>query len=147
MPLFFQPPAPAQRAALAAWLIVLTATFAVRFPLKSLAQLRETGDRDQITAGMSRFAALKPYLRPSDSIGYLRGPSADASRQPPEDGRRALAQNALLPHIVERSTGAALVIFDSDDPQAEPAQARREGWSLVVDAGNGLRLYRTSGGR
>lgn len=143
MPLFPIRITPTQRLSLAVWIIVLGAVPAVRFPLKSLAEIRESNGQHEIATALQQFAALAPALPPGERVGYLNGRAGNGSDASSGQGRRALAQHALLPRVIERSSETPWVIFDSDNPQAAPPRAVDGRWLRIADTGTGVSLYRT----
>ena len=92
----------------------------------------------------ARFAALQPFVTDKPSLGYLtEGRHLDPQRVDLAK-RLYMAQFALAPSIVERRTDRPWVIFDSDTPEAVPEIATREGWTLVTDLRDGIKLFRTA---
>ncbi len=95
---------------------------------------------------LSRYEPLLTSLPERDRLGFLSQSSPDC---PPliALNRLQLARYAVVPCLLEDGHGCELVIFDSDDAHAVPEHAIRENWELVANAGNGLKLYRTSGAK
>jgi len=84
-----------------------------------------------------RFAVLKTALPQQGVVGYI-GESGNAAL-----GQYYLAQYALAPLVVDRSTNHSLVI--GNFPMAQPALPPE--LHLVKDFGNGVLLFANEGAR
>lgn len=85
-----------------------------------------------------RFAPLKSRLPPQGVVGYI-GEAGDSAT--PD---YYLAQYALAPLVVDRSTGHDFVVgnFPASTPASPPP-----GLHLVVDFGHGVLLFRSEDAR
>jgi len=97
------------------------------------------------SAMIPRFEPLGQWLPEATSTGYLLD-EENADMQTHFPGSRfPLARYALSPRMIRRTTDCPLVIVDADRPETPPKIARQQGWTLVADLHNGVRLYRTRG--
>jgi hypothetical protein len=108
---------------------------------------RDVPKPGEIGPFVARFEPLRPMLPEGSVTGFVLDREHAAPHPPHPEARFALAQYALCPRVVEELPLHELVIVDSDAPATPPAVARQCGWDLVADLGNGVRLYRTRGGR
>ena len=136
---------PPQRRIRAATLLIAICALGSTRALPRAVQLSQADPTPDATAALvARFEAIKPHVRKQISLGYL----SDARHLDPRRSsllkRLYLAQFALAPRIVERTTHREFVIFDSDRPEVTPDIATLEGWKLVVDLHNGVKLFRTA---
>jgi len=136
---------PPQRRIRAATLLIAICALGSARALPRALQLAQADPKPDATAALvARFEAIKAHVREQTSLGYL----SDARHLDPRRSallkRLSLAQFALAPRIVERTTNREFVIFDSDRPEATPDIATLEGWKLVADLQNGVKLFRTA---
>ena len=97
------------------------------------------------SAMIPRFEPLAQWLPEEAEAGYLLDEeNADLKTHAPAS-RRSLALYTLSPRIIRPTTDCPLVIVDSDRPETPPKIAGQQGWTLVADLHNGVRLYRTRG--
>ena len=111
-----------------------------------LSSLREQGNplaRYTPSAMIPRFEPLGQWLPEATSAGYLLDEeNADLQTHNP-GSRLSLAMYTLSPRIIRQTTACPLVIVDGDRPETPPKIAEQQGWTLVADLHNGVRLYRT----
>jgi hypothetical protein len=91
----------------------------------------------------ARFEPLAAWLPEGTVTGFvIDGAHTDSKRLHP-DGRFGLAQYALSPRLLDAWTPHALMIVDADDPEAMPEMAVRQGWTLLANLHNGVKLFST----
>jgi hypothetical protein len=94
-------------------------------------------------AMIPRFEPLGQWLPNATGAGYLLDEEhADLQTHNP-GSRLSLALYTLSPRMIRQTTACPLVIVDADRPDTPPKIAREQGWTLVADLHNGVRLYRT----
>lgn len=102
--------------------------------------------RDQdISRYEQRFEAAKRILPEYGVIGY-RSDCNDITDINCLAGFY-LAQYAVSPVILDRSPGHALILgnYSSADPTELESESNTDGMSLLMDSGNGIKLYRMDG--
>jgi hypothetical protein len=124
-------------------LIVFGALGSARALPRAVQQYQADAKPDATVPFVARFEALKPFAERSPSLGYLTVSQHLDPQRSDLVQRLYLAQFALAPHVIERRIDRDLVIFDSDRPEVTPQIAEREGWILVADLHNGVKLFRT----
>jgi len=129
------------RVVVAVGLIAIAAFSNLRMPIKTFGQLARGPTDGDAETYLARGRRLAPHLPPKGGIGYIAAPARLQTRTPLQGGRLTLLQHALAPRMIERFSGQSLVIFDCDEPTASPAVEVSEGWRLVVDLGDGLKLF------
>jgi hypothetical protein len=92
---------------------------------------------------IARFQPLAAWLPEGTMTGFVIDEAHTDSKRLHPDGRLGLAQYALSPHLLDPWRPRALVIVDSDDPEAMPEMAVRQGWTLIVNLHNGVKLFST----
>ena len=135
-----------QRAGLAVVLLVACALGNVRFLWRLTKQHRQGLEANTFVQFMHRVEPLRDALPPHGTLGYLSQPAPDCERLLGLN-RFSLLLYAVTPCWLERTQTHEYLLFDADDPQAAPPAAAEQGWTLVADAGNGLKLYRTRAAR
>jgi hypothetical protein len=112
-----------------------------------LKQYRRGLESNPFVQFLARVEPIRAALPSSGTIGYLARPAADCEVTLAAN-RFGLLVYALTPCWLDRSADGPSIheycLFDADDPQAVPPQARELGWTVIADAGNGLKLYRTA---
>jgi hypothetical protein len=88
-----------------------------------------------------RYEAVRAALPPGGEVGYVED---EPGGEGDDVERHFLTQYALAPAVVVEGPEAPLVLVNGR-PEREPDAARSGGWRLLVDAGNGVRLYRREG--
>jgi hypothetical protein len=108
--------------------------------------VRMHGDPDSTytpSVMIPRFEPLRQWLPDDVETGYLLDEEhADLQTHHP-GSRFSLALYALSPRIIRPTTDCPLVIVDGDRPETPPKIAQQQGWTLVADLHNGVRLYST----
>jgi hypothetical protein len=123
-------------------MVTLAALGNIRLPIRAFAEFVRMGGDREMKLNLARFQRLEPYLPPRGHVGYLCDSTVSEGRRRDGVYQAMRAQYALAPHLVERFADQSLVIFDSTDPAAYPATAYSNSWELVVDLGDGLKLFR-----
>lgn len=128
------------RIRIATTLLILFAIMTnVHLLYKTLARGLEIGITDPISRFEKRFEKIRPLLPSHGVVGYL----GDERDDEHESGRSFyLTQYALAPTIVIRSTSADFVVVNLRDAAESVVPAAMEGWVLLRDCSNGVRLYR-----
>jgi hypothetical protein len=93
------------------------------------------GDVFNVGGYERRYAGIRPLLPRRGVVGYLSD-RMDAGEQ------YFLTQYALVPLVVSRSPGHAVVVGNFFDPGTGPTLAREHGLVVVRDFGEGLLLLR-----
>ena len=91
--------------------------------------------KDKISIYLNRFLALKQELPPCGVVGYL-------SDNPLTSKEFSLAQYALMPVIVDQTTGHPLVIGNFRSPTIDSTLVSEHGLELLKDFGNGVMLFK-----
>lgn len=134
---------PQQRIRGAMLLVAVGAVGSARALPQAVQQCLADPKPDATAPFVARFEALKPLVRATPSLGYLSQAQNLDPKHPDPAKRLYLVQFALAPRLVEQRTDREWVIFDSDELAAAPEIATREGWTLVADLHNGVKLFRT----
>jgi len=129
------------RVALAVALVAAAGLSSARYAERGLRHQRE-GYTSRYAAFTARLDPLRAHLPTGGTIGYLAQPDPTTDELV-NAYRQSLIVYDLLPCRVEPAAEQELVLFDADDPQVEPAQARAGHWTLVAQGGAGMKLYRT----
>ena len=134
------------RVQLAIVALVVSALTNIRFFQREMKRARAAPEGGITHQFLERFAEFRQQLPARGTLGYLSQSAPDTDPQLAVN-RLGLSRYAVVPCLLEPHTDQAWVLFDADDPQAVPQQAAQQGWQLVADAGNGLKLYRTPAAR
>lgn len=120
-------------------LILFAITTNVHLLYKTLSHGLDIGMADPISRFEKRFEKIKPLLPSHGVVGYL----GDERDDEHESGRSFyLTQYALAPTIVLRTTNADFVVVNLRDDAESAVPAAMDGWVLLRDCFNGVRLYR-----
>jgi len=97
-----------------------------------------------------RFSPLMPWLSGEKSASFLEIDNLGHSVVPfGNDQRLRVVQYILSPVLIRRTEqdpDCPLVIVDSDDGNVFQELASERGWTILVDLGNGVRLFRQAKG-
>jgi hypothetical protein len=137
------------RLAVAVVLLCLCALGNARMLQRALSQ-HSRSQGSLVERFLARFASLRQPLAteasrgyPLGTLGYLADAEHLGDGAVDPDTRFYLLQYALAPQVVERNTRHHLVVFDSDAADATPEIAAQERWTLIAEADEGLKLFRT----
>ncbi len=115
----------------------------VRVVFDAICRHGKTRPTYEPTVMVPRFEPLAQWLPDAVTTGYLLDSENTGAGPIHPEARIRLAQYALSPRLICRTTDCPLVIVDSDRPEKPPKIAQARGWTLVADLHNGVRLYRT----
>jgi len=101
--------------------------------------------RDVTTAAhlfLDRIEPLREHLPDSGIVGYVQDPAVRDTEQIQSEARLPLFRYGFAPLLLVADDQQTLVVFDSDNPDAEPEPSRRGGWTLLHGRPDGIKLYR-----
>ncbi len=105
--------------------------------------------RQDVSSLLDRVTPLKPWLKDEKIVGYVEKDEKHKIVAFGNDHHFSALQYVLSPVLVrhyEKHPDCPLVIVDSDDPSALQSLVNERGWTLIVDLGNGINLYRQAAG-
>jgi hypothetical protein len=101
------------------------------------------GARQVAISDKSRFEKIRPLLPGHGSVGYIQVVEPAISAVPDYWPRLYLAQFVLAPVILRDDPRAPMVLGDFRSPSAYPQAPPGIEYHIIVDCGNGVKLYQT----
>jgi hypothetical protein len=135
-------PSPQGRVGFLVGAVVIANLLGYTSALVGHARIARRGLMTQEQSFLQRIEPLREHLPSSGIVGYVQDSSSLDQRRIHPAARLPLMRYAFAPLRIAPDEGRPLVIFDSDDPDAQPLQAVAGQWSLLLDRRDGIKLYR-----